>query len=149
MTTKNAETLLQEIKTRLEAAISGIHVSQQIDVITADPRALAHKGTAILRIGDVSDTAYPTRLQNRVRVTDLVELQTAWKVDPRDQLTSRDDCLARARGIREALTGGWGDSPGRRATYQGSDGPARHPQSAEWIVVVQRFEFSRFATLGA
>lgn len=147
--TSTAEDLLQAIKTRLEAQISGIHVAEQIDVVTQDVNALAHKGTALLRIGDAVDDAYPTRLAGIVRVIDTIEVQTAWRVDPRAQLTSRDDCLARARAIREALTGSWGDVKNRRATYVSSDGPTRHPASAEWIVLVQTFEFSRFASLGA
>ena len=147
--TATAEGLLQAIKTQLEAQISGIHITEQIDVITQDPSALAHKGTALIRVGDDVDTDYPTRLAGIVRVTDTVEVQTAWRVDPRAQLTSRDDCLARARAIRLALTGTWGDVDTRRATYQGSEGPARHPSSAEWLVIVQTFEFSRFAQLGA
>ena len=147
--TATAEGLLQAIKTQLEASIAGIHVTEQIDVVTQDPTALAHKGTAILRVGDSVDDGYPTRLAGIVRVIDTVEVQTAWRVDPRDQLTSRDDCLARARAIRVALTGTWGDLNTRRATYQGSTGPERHPNSAEWLVVVQTFTFSRFAELGA
>jgi len=147
--TGTAEGLLQAVKTQLEAQISGIHITEQIDVVTQDASGLAHRGTALLRLGDDVDDAYPTRLQGIVRVTDTVEVQTAWRVDPRAQLTSRDDCLARARAIRLALTGAWGDLENRRATYQGSDGPSRHPNSAEWLVIVQTFTFSRFAQLGA
>lgn len=147
--TGTAEGLLQAIKTRLEAQIAGLHVSDQIDVITADANRLAHKGVAILRTGDDVDDAYTTRLAGIVRVVDTVEVQTAWRVDPRDQLTSRDDCLARGRAIREALTGSWGDAENRRGTYAGSEGPTRHPSSAEWLVLVQTFTFSRFASLGA
>ena len=149
MSTATAEALLQAVKTQLEAQITGIHVAEQIDVVTQDVSGLAHKGTALLRVGDEVDEDYPTRLAGLVRVTDTIEVQTAWRVDPRDQLTSRDDCLARARAIRLALTGSWGDVENRRATYVGSDGPTRHPASAEWLVVVQTFEFSRFAALGA
>ena len=141
--------MLQAIKTRLEAQIAGVHVSDQIDVVTQDPNRLAHKGVALLRIGDEVDDAYTTRLAGIVRVTDTVEVQTAWRVDPRAQLTSRDDCLARGRAIREALTGSWGDVENRRGTYAGSEGPTRHPASAEWLVLVQTFTFSRFASLGA
>ena len=145
---ETAEGILQAVKTRLEAQISGIYVSDQIDVITADPRGLADQGTAILRIGDELQEEYPTRLDGRVRVLDSLELQTAWKVDPRDQLTSRDQILARARALRVALTGQWGDVAGRRIRYLGSSGPSRHPASAEWLVVTQRFSFSRFAEIG-
>jgi len=148
--TATAEGLLQAVRTQLEAQISGIHIAEQIDVITQDVNALAHKGTPLLRIGDSVDDAYPTRLAGIVRVTDTIEVQTAWRVDPRDQLTSRDDCLARARAIRVALTStAWGDVENRRATYISSEGPSRHPSSAEWLVIVQTFEFSRFAQLGA
>ena len=149
MSTATAESVLQAIRTRLEAQITGIHVTDQIDAITADPNRLAHKGVALLRVGDDVAEEYTTRLRGLVRVVDTVQVQTAWRVDPRDQLTSRDDCLARGRAIREALTGSWGDGDTRRATYAGSDGPSRHPASAEWLVLVQTFEFSRFASLGA
>jgi hypothetical protein len=148
VSTATAETILQAIKTRLEAQITGIHVSEQIDIISADPRALADQGSAILRAGDEIAEDYPTRLKGKVRVTDTIEVQTAWKVDPRDQLTSRDQLLARGRAIRIALTGSWGDIENRRIRYQGSEGPARLPGSAEWLILIQRFTFSRFAELG-
>lgn len=148
MSVSTAEGLLQALKSRLESEISGIYVSDQIDVVTADPRALADQGTAILRIGDEILEDYPTRLEGKVRVLDTIEIQTAWKVDPRDQLTSRDQVLARARAIRIALTGAWGDVAGRRIRYLGSSGPTRHPASAEWLVVTQRYSFSRYAELG-
>jgi hypothetical protein len=149
MATATAESILGGIKTRLEAQIAGIHVTDQIDAITADPNALAHKGVALLRVGDTVADEYPTRRRGLIRVVDTIQVQTAWRVDPRDQITSRDDCLARGRAIREALTGTWGDVDTRRAVYAGSEGPARHPASAEWLVLVQTFEFSRFASLGS
>ena len=48
--TATAEGLLQAIRTQLEASIAGIHVTEQIDVVTQDPTSLAHKGTALLRV---------------------------------------------------------------------------------------------------
>lgn len=148
VSTATAEGILQAVKTRLEDQITGIHISEQIDIIAADPRSLADQGSAILRTGDEIDEDYPTRLAGKVRVTDQIEIQTAWKVDPRDQLTSRDQLLARGRAIRIALTGSWGDLENRRILYRGSEGPARLPGSAEWLLLVQRFTFSRFAELG-
>ncbi len=149
MAISTVETLLGDIQTQLEAQISGIHITEQVDVVTMDPRTLADQGTAVVHVGDEYDPDYPVRLAGFARVTDEVEVQTAWQVEPRAQLTSRDALLARARAIRVALTGTWGDVAGRRATYLGSAGPVRHPASAEWLLVTQRFAFSRFAQLGA
>lgn len=149
VSTATAESVLQAIQARLQAEIAGIHISQQIDAVTADPRGLAHLGTAVLRISDEVLGEYPTRLQGVVRVLDTIELQTAYKVDPRDQLTGRDALLARGRAIRIALTAtAWGGIDTRRVVYTGSTGPVRHPASAEWLVLVQAFTFSRFAELG-
>lgn len=150
MSTETAEGLLQAIQTRLQAEIAGLHISQQIDVVTVDPRGLAHLGTAVLRVGDELQEGYPTRLQGIVRVLDTIELQTAYKVDPRAQLAGRDALLARGRAMRIALTAaGWAGLENRRVQYQGSVGPVRHPASAEWLLLTQTFTFSRFAQLGA
>lgn len=149
MATSTLETLMGAVTTQLEAQISGIVVVDRVDLANVEPRGVADGATAVVHIGDEVDDAYTTRQDSQVRVTDTLEVQTVWHLDPAAQLTTRDALLARARAIREALTGSWGDHNIRRMAYVGSEGPTVHPDSTGWILVTQTFEASRFASLGA
>lgn len=143
----NAETVIADIEERLTGSGAGLslNLANRIELHSAMAKTLAHQLVSVHISTTVNDQRSRRQL-GRTRVTDTIEVQMTYRVQPHDQRTSRNEALALARGIRERLTGhesSWLYEIMHTRTERGP-----HPNTVEYYLIRQQFSLQRHASLG-